>query len=610
MPASGGRIKHTYVKNLHKSSKKANALALPFFDDFSQGKMLPDANLWAFDTLVHIDTYLPFNPPSVGVAVLDAVSIGGQHYNQGSPHGNFIADTLQSNSIDLSNCSTNHKPYLYFHYQPQGLGSIGCAPEKEDSLFVFVSGNGKDWDKAWACNGKTLKEFYLNDLKLDTNNLDTVYFKQIRIDLDSTDYWTETFRFKFVSKASLGSAIENESAEYTNDDFWLIDYVYLDTVQKGLPYDMAFTHLPSPIFKSFYSVPKAHYSEAIKKDRGYLTYETFNQSPDEEQWGLMTYFTAQNGEAFDSLYFKDTEAKSNELFFDRLPLEMDNLKFVNNYIEENNSFNITHRMNGDASDFSGNNTVTYTQEISDYYAYDDGTAEAAYDMSTVDIRGTMVAMRFHSYIKDTLSAIRINFQRNNPQDDALGPFTLYIWAADENNIGDTLLVQPGCRPDWGVYMNDFTEIALERGIEIEGDFYIGWLNVSGSRMNIGFDRNNDNMKKVSFYKENEWYNSNLPGTLMIRPVFASPTKKKTTITDVDEWACYPNPVKGNVINLDGELFEYNQGRVKIMNHMGTLYYQGDFKHTSIQVSDFPNGVYFITCIPNVGIPSSKTIIIQ
>ncbi len=56
-----------------KSTTKNKAVSeLPFWDDFSADNIYPNPNLWS-DKTVYINRTLAVNPPSIGVATLDAV---------------------------------------------------------------------------------------------------------------------------------------------------------------------------------------------------------------------------------------------------------------------------------------------------------------------------------------------------------------------------------------------------------------------------------------------------------------------------------------------------------------------------------------------------------
>ena len=71
-----------YLKS-HKSRMKSTAsqdpLVLPFFDDFSTSRVLPNEDLWE-DKYAFINSDYPIEPISIGVATLDAIDNMGNVY--------------------------------------------------------------------------------------------------------------------------------------------------------------------------------------------------------------------------------------------------------------------------------------------------------------------------------------------------------------------------------------------------------------------------------------------------------------------------------------------------------------------------------------------------
>lgn len=65
-----------------------------------------------------------------------------------------------------------------------------------------------------------------------------------------------------------------------------------------------------------------------------------------------------------------------------------------------------------------NDSISFVQEVSNYYAYDDGSAEAAYFLQTA---GAKLAYRYDLLGADSLRAIRIYF---NPCQCATGRPTM------------------------------------------------------------------------------------------------------------------------------------------------------------------------------------------
>jgi len=70
----------THRKTIHLKSKATpDTLTLPFFDDFSSTRVVPDQNRWT-DKNVFINTEYPVSPVSIGVATFDAIDNTGALY--------------------------------------------------------------------------------------------------------------------------------------------------------------------------------------------------------------------------------------------------------------------------------------------------------------------------------------------------------------------------------------------------------------------------------------------------------------------------------------------------------------------------------------------------
>ncbi len=124
------------------------SLLIPFSDDFSTQGIYPDTALW-IDNHVFINQSFGINPPTIGVATLDAVDAYGKIYEHARQTA-FPADTLSSRPIRLDSIfspfpkdlTVDDSLYFSFFYQPGGgiigkpWSKLGDAPEKNDSLIL------------------------------------------------------------------------------------------------------------------------------------------------------------------------------------------------------------------------------------------------------------------------------------------------------------------------------------------------------------------------------------------------------------------------------------------------------------------------------------------
>jgi hypothetical protein len=76
-----------------------------------------------------------------------------------------------------------------------------------------------------------------------------------------------------------------------------------------------------------------------------------------------------------------------------------------------------------------NDTLYYTQIFGDCFAYDDGTAEAAYGINS---QFAQMAVKFTANLSDTLKALRIFFNPVVVNASQTNFFTIVVWTRDSN----------------------------------------------------------------------------------------------------------------------------------------------------------------------------------
>lgn len=266
----------------------AEAVQLPFFDDFSTSNIFPDQGLWDGRS-VFVNKDFPYMPVNIGAATFDAIDSSGNIYKHGSI-APYEADRLMTRNIRLDSIfdpvrklSPADSIYLSFFYQPQG---VGLPPALQDSLILEFSrhtgnlvfshmdsvkvssdvyiGPGdtiRPLDTLWApesmgCNPNVFTITYVSIYWGDSVTVacdsvivpeivwDRVWFSeglslsefqqehnrdmlQVMVPVIDTAYFSHQFRFRFRNYASLAN--ENYPASWrSNDDQWNVDYVYLN----------------------------------------------------------------------------------------------------------------------------------------------------------------------------------------------------------------------------------------------------------------------------------------------------------------------------------------------------------------------------------------------
>jgi len=578
---NGNPLIKSWLKNNPNSEKKYTenkvAVELPFWDDFSDNNIYPDSNLWQ-DKTAYINNTLAINPPSIGVATLDAVNSQGKIYDNADYNTSFFADSLTSQAINL-NYPGNTTVFLSFFYQPQGLGD---APETDDSLFLeFYAPDDDEWNEVWSVAGTENKEFTF-----------------VILPVNEEKYLKANFQFRFRNYASFGTSTYPSIA--TNCDFWHIDYVYLNkdrTINDTIFHDIAFNAPLHSLLTNYESVPWKHYKETSTQtlkpdiDIAYKNNDNVMRLIDSLNFTLEDL----NGGSENQYWFAGTYTPS--------PFQQSNITlsgqpfFFTENTNTHSNFKLTARIVTDSYDSAQNNTVSYIQSFKNFYAYDDGSAEAGYGIYGNGTKYGQVALKFSPLKQDYLTGVNMYFTRAF-EDASQKYFWIYIWKVDDNGIpGDTIITYEGIKPEYEDELNKFHQYVFDKPVLIDGDFFIGWTQTTEDKLNIGFDSNTVNNDKVFYNISGEWIPSAEEGSLMIRPIFGDISGNTNELTKAN-FKIYPNPAN-DFINIQFKRNSDKQYNLQIFDIQGKqVYYKQNFETKYLNIEPFNNGIYFIRISDN------------
>ena len=190
-------------------------------------------------------------------------------------------------------------------------------------------------------------------------------------------------------------------------------------------------------------------------------------------------------------------------------------------------------------------------------------------------------------------------------------FNLRIWTGDPATtlpIYERELLKPFYANNVFDTLQGFTTYKLQDfvGAETpvfipEGDFYVGWMQVTPGQLGIpmGFDVQNQcdcNYSNIN----GQWkkFPGSIKGSLMIRPVFSTiapdntSTGTKEMVRDASEVVgIFPNPSKGelNFFLVKGQLEDF---RVVVFNQLGQVLVVSPMK-AQIRLEGANNGIYFL-----------------
>ncbi len=519
------------AKKEYNDENKANGnLELPFFDDFSENSYTPDMKKWSDSYVFNNNTYSD-QQLTLGVATFDAIDENGRLYASASSSG-FEADHLTSRPINL-NYPSSDNIWLSFYYQPGGLGD---TPENKDSLILqFFAPEEDKWYSVWRQGGLVQKRF-----------------KPVIIKIDKPRFLKDGFRFRFINWASLSPTISEPSIA-GNCDQWNLDYIYLNRNRNEADTALADVSFRTPIR----SLLKTHEAMPWKQFRQVFLQEMGSSIPIHYRNNdIITRNVTRN------FTIKDVYSGTLALSFSAGAANIDPRTSIdynagliytfNTSGTDSAKFRITCILITDDFDPKENDTIKYDQVFSNYFAFDDGTSEGGYGINGLGSKNAMVAYKFKSYMQDTLRAVNICFN-DSYMNSNLRSFDIVVWNDNNDMPGDIIYTMEGVMVEQGQGINGFYTYILPDGVMVNDVFYIGWKQRSETFLNAGFDVNTPHRGRQFYYLNGEWHQSQVSGSIMIRPVVGNPIKA-TSVDDIQEdtnkssFRIWPNPA-GDFINI-------------------------------------------------------------
>jgi hypothetical protein len=574
-------------------------LSLPVIEDFSTSIIYPNQSLWK-DKLVYINNNFPIAAPSFNVATFDGLDSRGNPYG----FGRGYCDSLTSWPINLSGYTAADSIYLSFFIEPMGLGG---QPNAGDSFIVEMRNSAYD---------PSLFTTIWSDVPYQYSDST---FTQIFIKIDSS-YLHDDFQFRFKNIGSLTGNLEH----------WNLDYIRIDRGRnkKDTSYfDYAISNVPFSLLKKYSSLPWAHYilnPSLYNIDTQYFYVKNNSASAnninysriisDQQQKGVDTFSNVINlfsaGQFYNAFISKKKPLVA-------APTNSDTIYFNCKYaIKE-----------ATAVDYIPTNDTFVSQTVfSNYFAYDDGSAEAGYDVAN---RPGSVALGYTLNKPDTLFGIAVFF--NQSKVDVTGrSFNFKVWkdiALPPVQTGETVLtdiignpcIYPFPGPVYQNKINGFYYYKFHDPILVDSTFYIGWQQNTTFELNVGLDQNYQINGKFAtnpmmYFKTTDvpqWQQTQLTGALMMRPIVGKwldpPLAVKETPEIKNELSIFPNPAN-NYINIQSTKNKIIS--VELYDLTGRLITSERFEDKLILPS-LRTGIYLLRVnFEDLQVPAIRKIIIQ
>lgn len=531
------------------AADRGGALSLPFFDDFSTpslpgaGAEFEEYRRWE-DASARITTTFSLDAPTIGVVTLDGLRADGYPYSFGASSG--WADTLTSRVINLNGYTAESNIHLVFHLQAGGRGN---APEPgEDRIVLEYRG----------VDGVTGEEFWTEVWSTDT--APTTTFERHIVPVDQQIHLFGGFQFRFRNDGALGG----------NADLWHLDYVLLDDAIDPETWsvfsEIAFTEPVNTLLREYTRMPWTHFvtaPELFMRDSATTYHRNFSATQSDNVTGGFTIryeeeaagtvfpngFSLTNippASTFTTGYFIGDGPAGPVFAFDPTVNDTCARFDVGFYAS---SIGLLHTEKVGVAD---NDSVVFTQEFLNDYAYDDGSAEKAWSLTAA---GGRAAYRFALATPDTLLGLAIHFTPYYTNADAAN-FLLRAWADDGGlpgeELGENFLFHT---PQYFTDGYDlFHYYSFDDPIPVEGTVHVGWVQESTTMLNIGLDKNTDANPGRLHYAlglGGAWTPSTIAGSLMVRPVLRA--GKQDTWTALESplappaLRAYPNPTDGECL---------------------------------------------------------------
>lgn len=545
----GGVSKSRDHQQARTQSEEPDPVSLPFWDDFSTqaAGVIPDTLLWVNSATVFISEGSAIEPPSINTAVFDGLDSVGEAYNISETTLRGYNDALTSADILLDEVASADRSsvYLSFFYQKGGYGE---PPDDEDYLEVDFLDSDGEWQVVWQVYGSEVT--------------DATTFNSAMIQVDDDSYFHEAFKFR----------IRNYGRQSGAYDTWIVDYIYLNSGRDGTSTsfpDRALASSFPPMFNGYYAMPYFHFQE--DNTISDITFDAYNlrstngsASVAYNAYSRFTSYTDGVTATYSTKLVSEGAVGSGGLMaplervtqtLDALPSGSDENQFPSSADSVDVRLKIK-LISGDSIDvskddfepldFAVNDTLIRTYTLSDYYAYDDGSAEY---MAVLNTAGDQVAYKFEMPLDTAhLDGFYIYFPYLGSTSTESVDF--YIYPDEDGVPGSTPFISLLSRTITKTGPNVFSYIQIVPAEYISGGaFYIAYERSTDSTVKIGVDRNNDNDDKT-FYSNTSrtWTAVDIDGTLMIRPVITLDGGVVTAVEDdnaeEESWVVYPNPNQG------------------------------------------------------------------
>lgn len=589
------------------------ALALPFFDDFTSPlEGTPKVLNWLPNGGAFVSNRLALLPLTRGAATLDGLRANGQSYSGTVASAYGAIDSLISQPINLAGLTVNDHVYLTFAWQ---AGSIVSEPNSSFGrqtvrLELFAKTDVGTWVSVWVYNSLARR----------------TGFRQQIIDLNQARFLHGNFQFMFAASGNLSD----------NHDNWSVDYVLLDRGRTGTPADTTFTDvatgaglvggnpsggLRSPL-RRFTSMPVWQFNAATPPSSelnpnlgiNLTNLSTANPLPIDVS-GTVRELPA--GSPLGPWLQRSRNINPNRRQDGETgPAGSQPLPTTPNTKTLRYTLALTTRETTPRT--LANDTISRDIELANYYAYDDGTAEA-YTQLPAPSTGLPAAFayRFDLNRPDYVRSLRLYpvFTASDPNSRAV---TISVWddvagrpAAQPRASKSVVIPAPPLYPAGWQYF----EVTFDQPVPVSGTFYVGYSQPSTGRdLHYGLDLNSSFPPGYLWQRTNAgvWdtvHFTSRRGALMMRPIMTNNVATATaSAREAAAYSLYPNPAHGTV-TIAGPAF----ARATVLDALGRTVWEQPATQAgqpTLPLPILPAGVYTVRLTLSDGRTVGRRLMLQ
>jgi hypothetical protein len=626
LSADPSRVASPTAKRPAAATLRTAALGLPFFEDFTSpldGQ--PSALRWQPATTsypdgtgltqnyggggAYVSNRLAIEPLTRGTATLDGLRANGQPYSPSSASLYSATDTLTSQPIDLSAYSPANNLYLSYAWQAGTLAGAPAASSSGAPVYLtleFLDNAGR-WNTIWTYNAESK----------------TTRFWQKIFPLDQASYFHSGFRFRFRASGNQASS---------RDAFGL-DYIYLnanraanDTVFQDIATSRG---LNSPL-QNYTAMPAWQYAASPASPLNPALMATVNNllpsgNPTPISW-LGTVSELSTGGFGGGTWASGNQpllagARQVVITGDARTAPLPATTAPSRY-----RYTLALQTN-ETNPLTLPNDTTYRDlNLTNYYAFDDGTAEAFLTLAALSTGPTSYYAYPITVAKsDQVQAIQLAPIFNNiplaqgGENYQSRSVTVAVWA-DKNGQPDIqplatqTKVIPNPLPTAGQV---FFDVTFSKPVPVTGKFYIGYGQASnGQFLPYGFDLNNGSTAPPLFYNsQSTWSQPTLstPGTIMMRAVMNNnivlATQAQQSVSA--QFSLYPNPSpRGTAVAVSGPTFR----RAAVLDVLGRPVWQQPVAEAGKAILHLPAslsaGIYIVQLTLPDGSLATRRLVVE